>query len=200
MTDAAENAVLSYLSTSSDAIIEDTYPWSEELKLDHLSVIGAIKSLLPDDYITSEDLSTQFYSIEKEGESILADGSQEILVLKALNETGRLSVADLQAKVGNDVAKIGMGNCMKSKWIQKEGTDLVPTKSMDQVQDEVQEALKALKAKDFAIDAVEDKVSLVLGLRFTLRCKKGTYANLSCPSLSCCSGYASLETTKTCKT
>lgn len=159
MTEASETAILTYLSSSPDAVIEDTFPWSENQQLDHLKVIGAIKSLLADELITSEDITTSFYSLEPEAESILANGSQEMVVLRALNEVERCSVADLQAKVGKDVAKIGMGNCMKNKWIRKDGADLVAVKTMNEVSDETQEALQKLKDANFAEDALDDKTS-----------------------------------------
>jgi phenylalanyl-tRNA synthetase alpha chain len=165
MTEACESAILTHLSSSSEACIEDSWPWSQEKSLDHLNVVGAIKSLWAEDYIGAEDLAATFYSLEKEGQGILDNGSQEILVIKALVETGKLSVADLQNKVGKDVAKIGMGNCMKNKWIKKDGADLVPLKTMDEVKDEVQESLIALKTAEFAPNALDDKTLQALKRR-----------------------------------
>ena len=157
-TEDSEAAILTFLSSSSDAVIEDTHPWAASKNLDHLKVVGAIKSLLVDQYVAAEDLKTSFYSLSKEGESIIADGSQEVLVLKALNEAGKLSMGDLQAKVGKNVAKIGMGNCMKAKWIKKDGGDLVPLKKDEEVEDSVQKLLLELKAAGFKPDAISDKV------------------------------------------
>ena len=157
-TEDSENAILTFLSSSPDAVIPDTNPWSASNNLDHAKVVGAIKSLLVEQYVVSEDLKTSFYTLSKEGESIVADGSQEVLVLKALNEAGKLSMGDLQAKVGKNVAKIGMGNCMKSKWIKKDGGDLVPLKTNDEVEDSVQKLLLELKAADFKPDAISEKV------------------------------------------
>jgi len=156
-TEASEAAVLTFLSSSPEAVITDTYPWSASNKFDHAAVVGAIKSLLVDQYVTAENLETSFYTLTKEGESILFDGSQEMLVLKALNEAGKLSIADLQSKVGKNVAKIGMGNCMKAKWVKKDGLELVPLKKDDEVEDTVQKILQALKETGFRPDALSDK-------------------------------------------
>lgn len=156
---STEDAILTFLSTSPDAVIPDTHPWAASNNLDHAKVVGAIKSLLVEEYVAVEDLKTSFYSLTKEGESIVANGSQEFLVLKALNEAGKLSMPDLQAKVGKDVAKIGMGNCMKAKWIKKDGGDLVPLKKDDEVEDSVQKILLDLKAAGFKPDAVTDKTA-----------------------------------------
>mmetsp|Transcript_100214 Transcript_100214/g.289362 ORF Transcript_100214/g.289362 Transcript_100214/m.289362 type:complete len:505 (-) Transcript_100214:343-1857(-) len=157
MTEASESAILTHLASSPDAVIEDTFPWSEEKKLDHAAVVGAIKSLLADEYVQASNLSTSFYALTEEGQSILENGAQEVIVLKALNEAGKLSLPDLQAKVGKDVAKIGMGNCMKKKWVKKDGADLVPLKKDDEVEDEVQTQLKKLADAGFAESAISDK-------------------------------------------
>jgi phenylalanyl-tRNA synthetase alpha chain len=158
-TEESESAILSFLSTSPETIIDDTYPWAHSNNLDHKAVVGAIKSLLADQYIVVDNLETSFYAFTGEGESIVSNGSQEIAVLKALNDAGKLSIPDLQDKVGKDVAKIGMGNCMKSKWIKKDGSDLVPVKTTDEVEDTVQKQLQAMKDADFKIDALPEKVS-----------------------------------------
>ena len=47
------------------------------------------------------------------------------------------------------------------KWVKKDGGDLVPIKQVDEVQDDVQLALKKLQDGNFATDAVDDKVSVV---------------------------------------
>jgi phenylalanyl-tRNA synthetase alpha chain len=158
MTEASETAVLTHLSTSPETVIEDTFPWAESSGLDHTAVVGAIKSLLADQYVAVDNLETSFYTLTDEGQSILSNGSQEFLVLKALNEAGQLSMPDLQDAVGKDVAKIGMGNCMKAKWVKKDGVNLVPMKTTDEVDDTVQKILEDLKNAGFGSGALSDKV------------------------------------------
>ena len=158
MTEACEKAILAFLSSSPEASIEDTYPWSKEQNLDHLQVVGAVKSLLVEEYVATSDLSFSFYEPTKEAKSILETGSQEMVVLKALVEAGKMSMPDLQNAVGKDVAKIGMGNCLKSKWIKKDGGDLVPLVKPDEVTDETQSTLKAMSEAGFGVDAVDAKV------------------------------------------
>ena len=158
MTEACENAILKHLSSSQDAVIEDTFPWADANQLDHRKVVGAVKSLMADEYVDSSDVETSFYTMSSEARGIVEKGSQEILVLKALVEKGRLSVPGLNAAVGKSVGKIGMGNCMKNKWIKKDGADLIPLKTLDEVEDEVQKALMALVSGNYATDAVDAKV------------------------------------------
>jgi phenylalanyl-tRNA synthetase alpha chain len=156
MTEVSEAAILKHLSSAE--AIDDTFPWAETSELDHLAVVGAVKSLLADDYVEASDLSTSFCTLTKEAEAIVADGSQEMLVLKALTEAGQLSIPELQEKVGKDVAKIGMGNCMKNKWVKKDGAVLVPLKKADEVEDTVQQSLKIIVDSDGDIAAVDKKV------------------------------------------
>lgn len=161
-TEDSEKAILTFLSTSPETVIEDTYPWAPTQNLDHKTVVGAIKSLLADQYVVVDNLETSFYVLTEDGQAILEHGSQEMLVLKALNEAGRLSIAELQTHVGKDVAKIGMGNCMKSQWVRKDGTDLVPLKQNDQVEDIVQKQLQALQEAEFQLNALSEKVRVVV--------------------------------------
>ena len=155
---AEEAAILGFLS--SNECIEDTFPWSGEKKLDHKAVVGAVKSLSVDDYVSSSDLSFSYFTLSKEAETILENGSQEYLVFKAIVEKeGGMGMPDLQSAVGKNVAKIGMGNCMKAKWIKKDGANLVAVKTLDEVSDETQATLKSLKDADGSPDALDDKVS-----------------------------------------
>ena len=161
MTEVCEEAILGHLAQADDAVIEDTYPWSKErAMLDHAAVVGALKSLDADGFIVMEPLSTSFFALSKEGEDIVANGSQEMIVLKALQGAGAMSIPDLQGAVGMEVAKIGMGNCMKSKWIKKEKDgSLVSIVKSEEVVDEVQVQLKTLADANFSESAVDKKVT-----------------------------------------
>lgn len=157
-TEACENAVLTHLASDESACIDDTHPWAQANRLDPLVVLGAVNSLLSEGYVAAADLTTSFYTLSDEAKSILRDGSQEMRVLKAVHAAGRMSMADLEAAVGKSVSKIGMGNCMRSRWIKKDGADLVPLKAVDEVEDTVQKALQTLSEGGFAQDAIDDKV------------------------------------------
>ena len=147
MAASCEESILSFLSSSPEATITDTYPWATSNNLDHNSVVGAVKSLSGDGYVSSAELTTSFYTLSKEALEVVSNGSQEIIVLQALVEAGEsgMSMPDLQSKVGKAVCKIGMGNCMKNKWAKKDGSNLVALKTMDDVSDTTQTQLKALQ-------------------------------------------------------
>uniref|UniRef100_A0A6V2DUX8 phenylalanine--tRNA ligase n=1 Tax=Ditylum brightwellii TaxID=49249 RepID=A0A6V2DUX8_9STRA len=159
MTEACEVEILSFLGTSPEASIDDTYTWSESKNLDHNKVVGAVKSLEVDGYVSQTQVSTSFYTLSAEAEDIVENGSQEIRVLGALCEAGEggLSMPDLQAKVGKLVCKVGMGNCMKNKWAKKNGAALVAAVKAEDVQDDVRSMLLTLKGKGGTEDCMSGK-------------------------------------------
>ena len=163
MAEAIQAAILKHLSASEDASIDDTFPWSKSSNFDHDTVVGAVKSLHSEEYVETKDLSTNFCTLTDEGKSILENGSHEVLVFKAVVEAGTLSQSDLEAKVGKKIAGFGMGKCMKEKWIKKDGGGLVPLKTVDEIVDKVQEALKALADKGYSPDALSSEVRKLSG-------------------------------------
>jgi phenylalanyl-tRNA synthetase alpha chain len=156
----AEALILTTLSTATS--IPDTFAFATTHSLDHNTIVGISKSLEGDAYISLSELSSQFYTLSEEAESIVENGSQEILVLKALMEAGEngLSMVELQEKVGKDVCKIGMGNCLKNKWANK-GKDgkLVAVAGGEEREDEVRALLARLKQGDGGAAVLDDKVS-----------------------------------------
>jgi len=60
--------------------------------------------------------------------------------------TDDMTVAQVQEAVGKDVAKVGMGNCMKNKWVKKDGDKLVSL--VEQVPDDVQDLLKEIESNN----------------------------------------------------
>lgn len=160
-----ETAILSALL--SDLSISDSYEFATTNSIDHNTVVGISKSLEADAYVSLAELSTQFYVLSKEAESILERGSQEILVIRALLAAGEsgLSVAELQEKVGKDACKIGMGNCLKNKWAKKEKDGrLVAAVGGEEVKDDVREMLGRLKEGGGGADVLDDKVSVFIVL------------------------------------
>lgn len=159
MTESAENTILTYLSTSESTTIEDTFTFASSQGIDHNAVVGGVKSLLVDAYLVANEVTTSFFTLSAEGEEIINNGSQEILVLKAVaGSEGGLPMKDLTGAVGKNVAKVGQGNCMKNKWIKKDGANLVALKSIDEVTDDVQISLKTLKEKEGAMDSLDSSV------------------------------------------
>ena len=149
-----EGAILTAL-TAGD--IADSHEWAASQKIDPQAVVGALKSLLTDAYVATEDLATSFFEFTDEAAAVVKDGSPEFRVLTAIQQSsGSMSMPDLQTAVGKDVAKIGMANAMKVKWIKKDGANLVA--AVESAADEVRAQLQAIQTAKFAVDAVDNKV------------------------------------------
>lgn len=190
-TELCESAILTYLSKSEDTIIEDTYQWSLDRWNDinkssndsntnnnetttgntnannnHMIVVGAVKSLLTEGYVSTEDISTSFYTLSEEAETIQQNGSQEMIVLQTIyNHNADHTVAslnELNAIITNgDITKIGVGNCLKNKWItkQKDGT-LLAVQAPTDVIDTVQKQLQTLHNGNYTEDSIDKAVSV----------------------------------------
>lgn len=143
------NVESTILAALSDGTISDSFAFATSSNLDHNSVVGTCKSLQADAYVVLAEHSTQFYMLSEEANGILKHGSQEIRVMDALiaAEDG-LELKELQAAVGKDVCKIGMGNCLKNKWARKDPLSGGKLRAVatEGAKDEVKEQLAALKA------------------------------------------------------
>jgi hypothetical protein len=132
-----EQLLLTTLNTQGE--IEDSWAFAANNGLDHQAVVGALKSLLVDSYVIEEALSTTLWSLTDEGKEMVTLGSPEFQVYQAVpaGEAGK-SMADLQKELP-EASKIGLGPCMKNKWLKKQG-DLV-LRVAESVKDETAEVL-----------------------------------------------------------
>ena len=153
-----EAAILKALSADAAAAIEDSHEWAASQSLDPQAVVGALKSLLTDDYVATANVVKSSFEFTAEASQVVAAGSPEFLVYQAVKEAGSVSMQDLEAKFGKAAAKNGMGNAMRVKWIKKDGQTIVP--AADTVEDSVRQQLQTIQDKDFALDAIDDKVRI----------------------------------------
>ena len=148
----AEQLVLSALEAQN--VIMDTWEFALMHKMDHQTLIGAIKSLHGDGYVLDESLTTQFWTLTEEGEETRSKGSPEFQVFNAVPAGAEgLDLTSLQAALG-EVAKIGLGPCMKNKWLSKQG-DKVVRCATGAVQDETSQLLAQIQADGTSVS--EDK-------------------------------------------
>lgn len=116
-----EQLILSTLASGND--IPDSWIFAENNKIDHQSLIGALKSLLVDAYAADEPITSAFWVLTDEGSDIAMKGSPEFQVYQAVPAEG-ISVVELNTAMG-EIAKIGLGPCMKNKWLKKDGDRIV---------------------------------------------------------------------------
>jgi len=108
-------------------IIDNSWSFAAANNLDHQQLVGVLKSLVADRYLTEEMLESKFWTLTDEGKDVIANGSPEIQVLKLIPAEGGISLSTLNSALG-DTAKIGMGVCMKNKWVEKNGDMIVALK------------------------------------------------------------------------
>jgi phenylalanyl-tRNA synthetase alpha chain len=125
-------------SLAKDGSIADTWDFAISVNVDHQLLIGVIKSLMVDSYVKDEPLSKSFWSLTEEGKEVSVKGSPEVQVFEAVPDAG-IAVGELNKLLG-ETAKIGMGVCMKNKWLQKKGDIIV--RSVVQVVDETRTILQ----------------------------------------------------------
>jgi phenylalanyl-tRNA synthetase alpha chain len=170
-----EQLVLSCLAT--DGVIEDSWSFCEARGLDHQVLVGVQKSLLGDAYTQEVALSTTLWSLTSEGEEFLRVGSPEFRVYQtcAAGDGGSMDMTALQDALG-EVCKIGLGPCMKSKWLAKKGDTVNVVKQG--VTDETATALAAVRAGqqlpgDKDLEALKKRKLVNKAVRKSLKITKG---------------------------
>ena len=140
-SDNIEQLILSTLAKEN--VIQNSWDFSLSTGIDHQAIIGAVKSLLVDNYVIDEQLSTSYWELLEEGKSVLKNGSPEVVVFNTIasSENSTIAVSELNQKLG-EIAKIGVGACMKNKWVKKVGDKLV--KDVDSVVDEIVQQLETI--------------------------------------------------------
>ncbi|KAF2430379.1 hypothetical protein EJ08DRAFT_589246 [Tothia fuscella] len=105
---------------------KDTFKPSEEFPtLSQVEIKAALDRLGSRSMVEYEQITADAVVLEKEGQSIVDEGSPEYKVWDAIRSKGRMGVKDVAGAVGGDTAKFGQGTAMKNRWIKKDGNDLV---------------------------------------------------------------------------
>ena len=107
------------------------------LKLD-----AALKSLNVDEYVVLEVIERRILELTKEGAGYAKTGTPEFQYASALTVGEEVSKADVEKKVGAQLAKIGFAKAMKNKWVQICGEKKENVKRVvEELEDEDQIAL-----------------------------------------------------------
>jgi phenylalanyl-tRNA synthetase alpha chain len=135
-----ETTILSYLQENE--AIPDSIAFCLERKIEHPDFIGVMKSLAASSFVIETPVQTQSYELTEEGEGVISEGSAEYRLFSAIPpETGE-ERSTLEEMLGRDVVNIGMGPCMKNKWVRRDGDRLC--RSVDEIEDEVASQLSNL--------------------------------------------------------
>ncbi|KAH8090237.1 hypothetical protein JL720_6551 [Aureococcus anophagefferens] len=104
-----ETKVLAALGSSATL---DSYALSATLGVDHQALLGVVKSLWADGYVTMDQASTSWLCATNEGAGIAKDGSPEYRVYAAVDAAGGRCRSSLGRR-RQGAAKIGLGAAMR---------------------------------------------------------------------------------------
>ena len=109
-------------ATAAGGVVADTFPWAQAAGVEHDSCVGALKSLMVDGYLLSAALSKEFWVLTEEADAYVLRGSPEAQVFGALPAlgSGGAGEAALAALLGEALVKVGLGKCLKSKWVARD--------------------------------------------------------------------------------
>ena len=82
-----EQLLLTHLESSPS--IEDTWDFAQTKNIDHQSIVGVLKSLLVDNYVSDEPLSNTFWILTEEGSAFANNGTPEFQVKQTLHSSVR---------------------------------------------------------------------------------------------------------------
>ncbi|BAO41592.1 Phenylalanyl-tRNA synthetase, beta subunit, cytoplasmic [Kluyveromyces marxianus] len=126
--------------------------------IDSQTMASYLNSLKSHDKIDFSKQDTIFYTLTKEAEDIVANGSHEVKLLQLIDKFGQLKIKDVSTHMGAD-GKVGQARAFKNGWIVKtpENELKVSDKVSDvaQVKDQTKEQLEKIKKNDLA--GISDK-------------------------------------------
>ncbi|KAJ1897486.1 Phenylalanyl-tRNA synthetase, beta subunit, cytoplasmic [Kickxella alabastrina] len=108
------------------------------------TILGALKSLESQEKVNYKTLTTEFWTIEAEGQDQIDNGSYEARIFYAVpaGEEG-ITIAELNSKYGK-VANLGQGKAFQNKWVKKNGSSIV--RLVDSIVDQIKADLEVVQA------------------------------------------------------
>ncbi|KAL3474679.1 tRNA synthetases class II core domain (F)-domain-containing protein [Aspergillus californicus] len=173
MASDLSNPILDALSASDSPILSsEAFPSTPSL-----NVKSAADRLASREMVTYETIEKEIVALTKEGEEIVADGSHEAKVFRAVVAAmDGLKIGDLPGVVGKENAQVGQGNAFKRGWIKKDKDVLRAT--TDSIVDETQAQLLNIKKTESmsdkkALNELKKRKLITLQKVFTFKISKG---------------------------
>lgn len=104
---------------------------------------AALKSLLVDDYVVLEVIERKKIELTEEGKGYADNGTPEYQYANALELNVQTPKTEVEAKVGEFVAKIGFAKAMKNKWVKIADDKSCVIRIAEKVVDDEKEQLSA---------------------------------------------------------
>jgi len=102
--------------------IDNTENFGEENKINKEDLEKVLKSLLVDEYLKLDVIERKVIELTDEGNSYAKNGSPEFQFVSKIEMGESVDMAEMEKRVGKQIAKIGFGKAMKQKWIKKDGS------------------------------------------------------------------------------
>jgi phenylalanyl-tRNA synthetase alpha chain len=160
------------LSTVEHSAIEDSWPWCAERQLDHSTVVGATKSLEVEGYVATRPIAVESFALTAEAEGYMRLGSPEAQLFALIAASGPAGAdeAQLRASAGEEAVKIGLGKCLKHKWVSRDKATGLYSSSVARIEsDELVEQLRGVAAAGWwasgAKGPVDEKLAKALRQR-----------------------------------
>ena len=114
-----EKLVLGFLGENS--VIENTESFQTEKNVSKDTLEPVLKSLEAEDYIKLTVIEKKLIELTEEGEGYAKNGSPEFQFVQKIQLGEKVDMAEMENRVGKQIAKVGFGKAMKQKWIKKDG-------------------------------------------------------------------------------
>lgn len=142
-TKAIEDAVLDVLKPSADACIADSGVYAAENGVDHLVLVGVLKSLEAEAFVSLKSKTTPTLTLTADGSRYVATGTPERRVFDAVPEGDGIARSELQAALGKDFGP-GWSQCMKKRCLGMDKATQVVTRR-GELTDDLAPLLKAVQ-------------------------------------------------------
>ena len=115
--------VLKYINDN--GCIENSENFDRDNNLNKEALDNILKSLSVEEYIKLDVIERKVIELTDEGNGYAKNGSPEFQFVSNMQINVVTTMAQMEQKVGQQIAKIGFGKAMKQKWIKKEGNDFM---------------------------------------------------------------------------
>ncbi|GLC42042.1 hypothetical protein PLESTB_001061900 [Pleodorina starrii] len=135
-------------------VIADSGELAKSLGVEHIVLVGTIRSLQASEMIVAEDIDHFRYVLTEEAQGYLTAGSPEAQVFAAVPAGEGISLSELKAKVPGEAGDVGFKQAMQQRWLalDKSGAgEPRVVRKVESIEDRTQQLLADVAAgKDLA--------------------------------------------------
>ncbi|KXZ54325.1 hypothetical protein GPECTOR_5g409 [Gonium pectorale] len=128
--------------------IADSGEFAKSAGVDHMVLVGTIRSLQASEMIVAEDIDHFRYALTEESQGYLTAGSPEAQVFNAVTPGEGITLAELKAKVPGEAGDVGFKQAMQQRWLALDKAAGEPrvVRKVDSIEDRTQALLADVAA------------------------------------------------------